>query len=106
MHNWFHGSRSFFGNFHASLSLLLSSHKQNHRGNHKAVLNEKPTDSPQRFFIRSSIWRFSFEDKGNFSVYDIKRLSTCLNSTQECQGCDPLNINDNRAKIYRNYANV
>ena len=32
-----------------------TSHKQNHCGNHKAALNEKPTDSPQWFFIRSSI---------------------------------------------------
>ena len=24
-----------------------TSHKQNHCGNHKAALNEKPTDSPQ-----------------------------------------------------------
>ena len=31
-----------------------TSHKQNHCGNHKAALNEKPTDSPQWFFIRSS----------------------------------------------------
>ena len=40
------------------------------RRNHKAALNEKPTDSPQWFFIRSSIKQFSFEDKGNFTVYD------------------------------------
>ena len=29
-------------------------HKQNHCGNYKAGLNEKPTDSPQWFFIHSS----------------------------------------------------
>ena len=38
------------------------------RRNHKAALNEKPTDSPQRFFIHSSIKYFSFEDKSNFAV--------------------------------------
>ena len=32
-----------------------TSHKQNHCGNHKAALNEKPTDSPQRFLIHSAI---------------------------------------------------
>ena len=31
------------------------SHKQNQCRNHKAALNEKPTDSPQWFFIGSSI---------------------------------------------------
>ena len=31
-----------------SMSLVSeTSHKQNHGGNHKAALNEKPTDSPQ-----------------------------------------------------------
>ena len=31
-----------------SMSLVSeTSHKQNHCGNHKAALNEKPTDSPQ-----------------------------------------------------------
>ena len=35
--------------------VLETSHKQNHCRNHKAALNEKPTDSPQWFFIRSSI---------------------------------------------------
>ena len=45
-------------------------HYQNHCGNHKVTLNEKPTDSPQWFFIHSSIQQFSFEDKGNFAVYD------------------------------------
>ena len=47
-----------------------TSHKQNHCRNHKAALNEKPTDSPQWFFIRRSIQHFSFEDKGNFAIYD------------------------------------
>ena len=28
-------------------SVLEASHKQNPSGNHKAALNEKPTDSPQ-----------------------------------------------------------
>ena len=32
-----------------------TSHKQSHRHNYKVALNEKPTDSPQWFFIRSSI---------------------------------------------------
>ena len=32
-----------------------TSHKQNQCGNHKAALNEKPTNSPQWFFIHSSI---------------------------------------------------
>ena len=30
-----------------------TSHKQNHCGNDKEALDEKPTDSPQWFFIRS-----------------------------------------------------
>ena len=47
-----------------------TSHKQNHCGNHKAALNEKPTDFLQWFFIHSSIEQFSFEDQGNFAVYD------------------------------------
>ena len=34
------------------------SHKQSHCRNHQAVLNEKPTDSPQWFFIGSSIQQF------------------------------------------------
>ena len=44
-----------------------TSHKQNHCGNHKAALNEKPTDSPH--CIHSSIYKFSLEDKSNFAVY-------------------------------------
>ena len=47
-----------------------TSHNQNNRGNHKAALNDKPTASPQWFFIRSSIYQFSFKDKGKFAVYN------------------------------------
>ena len=32
-----------------------TSHQQNNCGNHKAALNDKPTNSPQWFFIRSTI---------------------------------------------------
>ena len=39
-------------------------------GNHKAALNEKPTDSPQWFFIHSLIYQFSFENMGNLAVCD------------------------------------
>ena len=35
--------------------VLETSHKQNHCWTHKGALNEKPTDSPQWFFIHSSI---------------------------------------------------
>ena len=47
-----------------------TSHQQNNCGNHKAALNDKPTNSPQWFFIRSTIFRFSFEDKSNFAFYN------------------------------------
>ena len=53
----------------------LRENKSTGRRNHKAALNEKPTDSPQWFFIRSSIWHFSFEDKGTFVV----KGKECLN---------------------------
>ena len=40
-----------------------TSHKQNPGGNHKVALNEKPTDSPQWFFIRNSVFNLIGWDK-------------------------------------------
>ena len=39
---------------------------------HKAALNEKPTDSPQRFFIRSSIRSISVSKTRAILLFKIK----------------------------------
>ena len=84
-----------------------TSHKQNHCGNHKAALNEKPTDSPQWFFNISqfnkfSKFLFSFEDKGNFAVYDKDYRNAW---TPRKQATDAIRwiSSDNPAKISHNY---
>ena len=45
-----------------------ASHKQNPSGNHKAALNEKPTDSPQWFFIRNSVFNLIGWDKNKMKI--------------------------------------
>ena len=77
---------------HDWLMVLETSHNQNNCGNnHKAALNDKPTDSPQWFFMRSSIQQFSFEDKGNCAVYN-KDFWNALTPCKNIPQCDLLNI--------------
>ena len=76
--------------------------KQNHCGNHKAALIERPTDSPQWFFIRSSIYLFSLEDKDNFAVYDEDYRNV---RTPWKHAADAIRwiSSDNPAKLFHNY---
>ena len=58
-----------------------TSHKQNHCGNHKAALNEKPPDSPQWFFIRNSVFNLIGWDKNKMkqlSAFYCEKLITLL----------------------------
>ena len=67
----------------------------------------KHTDSPQWFFIRSSIYQFSFEDNGDFAVYDKDCRNVWTPSmpgmrSAEYQSTIPLQV----LIIIHNYANV
>ena len=94
-----------------NIAVSETSHKQNQCGNHKADLNEKPTDSPQLFFIRSLIQQFSFEEKGSIAVYDTKvkiielfelHASMPPMRSAEYQAKIPLKF----LKIIHNYGNI
>ena len=79
-----------------------TSHKQNHFGNHKATLNEKPTDSPKWFFIPNSTEQFSFEDKGNFAVYE-KDYPNVWTPRKNATDAIRWIASDNPTKISHNY---
>ena len=82
-----------------------TSHKQNLFGNHKATLNEKPTDSPKWFFIPNSIEQFSFEGKGNFAVYE-KDYRNVWTSRKNATDAISWIASDNPTKISPNYTKL
>ena len=85
-----------------NIAVSESSLKQNHCGNHKADLNEKATDPPQWFFIRSSIQHFSFEEKGSFAVYD-KDYRNVWTPRNHANDAIRWISSENPAKISQNY---